>query len=259
MSAATEYDMKPEYLQEIPGTSSLVSIYRLRDQEGGLITNLTGFQELRIAHSLGCDVTNSRDWHLSMRYFQENPDWVFNGRTGKEIYEEFIAGNSPQRVATLLAFRDEKTGEFPENVRDIMKIWKIKGNIALIDFPHAKKDRDTFVPSVRTRVLDVTDNFSIEDGLIKAGFIQGYNEELGIPTAFGLHPDPNYNNAQMGKVEAVGTKQLIRGHPHKVVQVGEYAHEGMFHTAADDPTLKPFDVSIRLSTLKSSKGKTRIV
>ena len=81
------------------------------------------------------------------------------------------------------------------------------GDIALIDFPWIKgeskgvitpedikngshMDPYTFIRSPRTRIVDVTDKLAPEDG-----YVQGYDEDLGIVTAVGPKPKPKYGKS----------------------------------------------------------------
>lgn len=195
-------NVNPENFELIPATGSHVYTSKTIDYGGETITDLTGYDEIRMAQALGLNPTSSSEWGKSRKHFQEHPEQEFAGRTGADIEKEYIS-DEVERTSTLLAFRKEN-GDFAEDVHDLLKDAGFDGRIALIDFPYVQEDSDIFMPSPRTRIVDVSGNLPSKDG-----HIQNYDNDLGIPTKVGGEAGPDYYGAYFWIVPE-GTRQLRR-------------------------------------------------
>ena len=194
-------EVKPEDFVLIPETGSYVCISKARGYQGGVITNLTGYDEIRMAQKLGLYPTSSAERDKSRKYFQDNPEKDFGGQTGREIAESYITGEV-ERTATFISYRGAD-GEFPRDTHDLLKKLGFDGKIALIDFPYVQEDEDILIPNSRLRLVDISANPP------KAGHGQEYDWDLGFFTK--VTPKPNYNNAYQWLMPN-GTRQLLRGH-----------------------------------------------
>lgn len=235
MSKISIPGVRPDDFVLIPGTESWVSIQKTRNYRGKVITGLSGYDEVRMAQSLGFYPTSSAEWGQSRQYFQDHPEENFQGRTGKDIEQEYIS-DQVERTATLLAFA--KNREFPVDVHDLLKEAGFDGKIALIDHPYVQEDEDVFISSPRTRVVDVSDKVPLE-----SNYGQEYDPELGIFTKVGPEANQEFHGAHQW-VTPEGTRQLLRGY-------WGWHHPGgrRFRVDADwGPADSDSDVASRLSS-----------
>lgn len=202
----------------IPATGSHVYISKTCNHKGDTITDLTGYDSIRMAQSLGLNITSSSEWGKSREYFQRNPGKVFAGRTGADIEKEYTLGEL-ERTSTLLAFRADN-GDFPEDVLDLLKEAGFDGRIALIDLPYVQEKADIFIPSPRTRIADVSGRLPLVND-----YIQTYDEDLGIPTKVSGEPKLGYHGAYFWIVPE-GTRQIIRSHWNGSTRFNVYASLG---------------------------------
>jgi len=187
----------------VPATGSHVYTSKTVDYRGKPIKNLTGYDEIRMAQALGLNTTSSAEWGKSRRYFQDHPDQEFAGKRGADIEKDFIS-RFVERTSTLLAFRGD-SGDFAEDVHDLLKDAGFDGKIALIDFPYVQEESDIFIPgNPRMRIVDVSDKLPSKDG-----HIQAYDDDLGMPTKVGEEPNPDYYGAYF-RIRPEGTRQIIR-------------------------------------------------
>lgn len=201
--------VNPEDFVLIPKTKSYISVFRGCMEEP--ITGLNGYDEIRMVQEAGLYPTSSSEWGTSRKHFQLYSKREFNGKSGKEI-EDGYKSKGVERTSTLLAFREN--GDFTPDVHDMLREEGFDGKIALIDFPYVQEDEDIFIPSPRTRIVDVTDKIPLENG-----FIQNYDDGLGIPVKNQIPLENKLMKAESSShyygayfwIEPVGgTKQIIR-------------------------------------------------
>lgn len=202
MKAGAVFDVRPEKFVFIPATGSHVYISKANGYDVQNIIYQNGYDGIRMAQRLCLNPTSSAEWCKSRKYFQDMSEVEFSGRTGCAIKYDYETGDA-ERTSTLLAFRSG-SGDFPKDVQDLLKKAGFDGKVALIDFPYVQEDSDIFIPSPRTRIVDVSGRLPSEDG-----YIQDYDEDLGIPTKTGVEPNPNYDGACFS-IAPHGTRQVIR-------------------------------------------------
>lgn len=216
---------KPEDFTPIPGLGT-ISKYKAKSADGGILTEINWYDTKLLVQGSGSDyfLPTSSQWSKAREYLQKNHP---------ELEKDFITG-AYEWVDSLLAFPDSN-GKYSPRLR-IPDIDKGKDPL-LIEQSKVEKDGDSYVLT-EGRVTEVP-------WLpLKSGYIQGWNEDFGLPSKVGETPNKRFEGAYFWVYTNYdyheGLRALIRGH------WCWHDREGRFRTNADwDPSSSDSGVGFR--------------
>jgi hypothetical protein len=233
---ALEYklaELKPEDFIYIPSLNIAIAKAKARAASGGVLANISWYDTKLLTQSLGSNyfLPTSAQWSKSRRYLQQHYP---------ELEKDFISGEY-EWVDSLLAFPNEKREYSPRlQISDVKK----GETPLLIEQSRVEKDGNDYILT-EGKVIEVSEL------PLKSGYIQAWNEDLGLPTKVGKNPNKKFKEAYFWVNTKYsyheGLRALLRG-PWTLC-----GHEGRFDVHANwDPSASNWGVGFRLGRAASA-------
>lgn len=189
-------ELKPEDFMVIPSLNVVIAKAKARAADGYVLTDISWYDTKLLIQNLGSNyfLPTSSQWSRAREYLQQNYP---------ELEKDFISGD--EWVDSLLAFPNGKRQYSPR-----LQISGVeKGKVPLL--------------IEQSRVERFGDSYIITDGKVteypelplENGFIQEWNDELGLPTKVGEYPNERFERAYF-RVNTdydyhEGLRALVRG------------------------------------------------
>jgi hypothetical protein len=191
-------ELRPEDFMVIPSLNIDIAKAKTRAANAKVLANISWYDAKLLTQSLGSNylLPTSSQWSRAREYLQQNYP---------ELEKDFITGEH-EWVDSLLAFPNEERRYSPR-----LQIPGIsKGRFPLlIEQSKVERDGDKYV-------LTKGNVTEVPELPLKCGYIQDWNEDLGLPTKVGDNPNERFEGAyfwvdpKYGSYE--GLKALLRGH-----------------------------------------------
>ncbi len=205
-------ELRPEDFMVVPSLNIAISKAKARASDDKVLTSISWYGTKMLTQSLGSNylLPTSSQWSKSREYLQQNYP---------ELEKDFITGEV-EWVDSLLAFPNQERQYSPRLQLSGIKKGKVP---LLIEQSKVERSGDSYV----LKEGKITE---VPELPLKNGYIQDWNDDLGLPTKVGKNPNERFEgayfwvNTNYGYHE--GLRALVRG------RWGWGGREGRFLTPA---------------------------